>query len=261
MRFPNIYDNKVLSNTAEYFGRTDLGKVFEKCQQDEKMKGVTKIVFDLDNGFNNYEGSELLSHYHEAAYDAYMTGYCFAHILKFKEKDMDPKNANDKKKSQGRGKYHNQKPLVAAEEVKVEEAKVEQPASVVDPVTEITTKISDLKVEDQLDQWFNEKPAAKEQSHKIDYDHEFCAKYHNKVMLSQHNMTLYHLNPVEQVQESSDKDHSLICWVQIEESQGHMMADQIARQFDEYGDFNVYKDSKTSFFMEFYFLEKATVPS
>jgi len=86
--FPSVYDNKVLSSAAEYFGRTDLGKVYEKCQNDERIKGAgCKIVFDLRNGFVNYEGSELLSHYHEAAYDAYMTGYCFANILKFKEFD------------------------------------------------------------------------------------------------------------------------------------------------------------------------------
>ncbi len=31
LRFPSVYDNKVLSSAAEYFGRTDLGKVYEKC--------------------------------------------------------------------------------------------------------------------------------------------------------------------------------------------------------------------------------------
>jgi len=62
--------------------------VFEKCSNDERIKSAgAKIVFDLQNGFKNYDGQELLSHYHEAAYDAYMTGVCFAHILKFKEYD------------------------------------------------------------------------------------------------------------------------------------------------------------------------------
>jgi hypothetical protein len=36
--FPLVYDNKVLSSAAEYFGRTDLGKVFEKCLNDERIK-------------------------------------------------------------------------------------------------------------------------------------------------------------------------------------------------------------------------------
>lgn len=86
--FPLVYDNKVLSSAAEYFGRTDLGKVYEKCLNDERIKNSgMKMVFDLEHGFKNYEGSELLSHYHEAAYDAYMTGFSFANIVKFKEFD------------------------------------------------------------------------------------------------------------------------------------------------------------------------------
>jgi CAF1 family ribonuclease len=65
-----------------------LGKIYEKCTTDEKLtKGGPKIVFDVKNGFTNYEGSELLSHYHEAAYDAFMTGLSFAVCLKFKEFD------------------------------------------------------------------------------------------------------------------------------------------------------------------------------
>lgn len=89
--FPSVYDNKVLCSTAEIFSRTDLGKIYEKCLGDEKLKqSGAKIVFDVDNGFINYEGSGLLSHYHEAAYDAYMTGFAFANVLKFKEYDQGP---------------------------------------------------------------------------------------------------------------------------------------------------------------------------
>ena len=86
--FPHVYDNKVLASYAEYFGRTDLGKVYEKCTMDEKIKHNTKIAFDLKHGFTNYEGSAMLQHYHEAAYDAYMTGFSFINILKFKENDQ-----------------------------------------------------------------------------------------------------------------------------------------------------------------------------
>ena len=94
-RFPSLYDNKVLCSASEYFGRTDLGKIYEKCLQDERLKtcGV-KIGFDLEHGFKNYEGTELLSHYHEAAYDAYMTGFSYAHCLKFKEFDQGPPKKN-----------------------------------------------------------------------------------------------------------------------------------------------------------------------
>ena len=41
--------------------------------------------YDEKNGFGNYVGEAALSHYHEAAYDAYMTGFAFAHILKIRE--------------------------------------------------------------------------------------------------------------------------------------------------------------------------------
>jgi poly(A)-specific ribonuclease len=100
--FPSVYDNKVVSSAAEYFGRTDLGKVYEKCLNDEKIKAAAlKISFDLKNGFTNYEGSELLSHYHEAAYDAFMTGFAFANILKFKEFDKG-KQASGKAAAAGK---------------------------------------------------------------------------------------------------------------------------------------------------------------
>ena len=86
--FPAIYDNKVLSFASEYFSRTDLGKIYEKCLADDRLKNSgASIAFDLEGGFKNYEGTELLSHYHEAAYDAYMTGFAFAHVIKFKETD------------------------------------------------------------------------------------------------------------------------------------------------------------------------------
>lgn len=54
-----------------------------------------KFKFDIENGFSNYEGTQLLSHYHEAAYDGYMTGIAFGHVLKMKEID-DSKFAGKK---------------------------------------------------------------------------------------------------------------------------------------------------------------------
>jgi hypothetical protein len=38
----------------------------------------------------------LLSHYHEAAYDAYMTGVAFGHVLKIKEIDDNKFNSKSK---------------------------------------------------------------------------------------------------------------------------------------------------------------------
>jgi poly(A)-specific ribonuclease len=86
-RFPKTYDTKVLAFNSKHFFKTSLGQVYEKCGADEKHKHNIKFVFDLKNGFSNYEGTELLSHYHEAAYDAYMTGVVFGHVLKAKEID------------------------------------------------------------------------------------------------------------------------------------------------------------------------------
>lgn len=54
-------------------------------------------MFDLKNGFKNYEGTTLLSHYHEAAYDAYMTGVAFGHVLKIKEIDDIKFNSKNEK--------------------------------------------------------------------------------------------------------------------------------------------------------------------
>lgn len=38
-------------------------------------------------------------------------------------------------------------------------------------------------------------------------------------------------------------------------------ADKLSHRLGEFGDFNVFKDSQSSFFMEFYFLEPDRVPS
>jgi hypothetical protein len=39
------------------------------------------------------------------------------------------------------------------------------------------------------------------------------------------------------------------------------MADSLAKRFADFGDFNLTKDSKNSFFIEFYFIEPSIVPS
>ena len=84
-KFPHTYDNKVYAKNCKLFYRTSLGELYDKCTNDEKLKHNLKFRFDVFNGFGNYEGTALLSHYHEAAYDAHMTGLVFAHTLKFKE--------------------------------------------------------------------------------------------------------------------------------------------------------------------------------
>lgn len=59
-----------------------MGKVYEKCDYDKRLKDILK--FSFDPRFSNYDGANLSSHYHEAGYDALMTGIIFAKILKYK---------------------------------------------------------------------------------------------------------------------------------------------------------------------------------
>jgi hypothetical protein len=82
--FPNTFDNKVLAYQCGQFGRTSLGDLFDKCTNDAKFKDLCLFRFDTVNGCCNYEGTQMLSHYHEAAYDAHMTGVVFQTILQMK---------------------------------------------------------------------------------------------------------------------------------------------------------------------------------
>ena len=98
-------------------------------------------------------------------------------------------------------------------------------------------------------------------SAKIKYEHVFASKYLNKVMLSPYTMEFYNLNPTKQFEDDVDeKDNSKILWVQMEDSIEET-ADRLSHRLGEFGDFNIFKDSQSSFFMEFYFLEPDTVPS
>jgi hypothetical protein len=47
-------DTKVLSFKSDYFGKTVLGKIYEKCSEDKKLKDILKFSFDIKNGFTNY---------------------------------------------------------------------------------------------------------------------------------------------------------------------------------------------------------------
>lgn len=87
-RFPYTYDTKVLAYNSKAFYNTSLGQVYEKCTEDDKFKSNLRCKYDTKNQCSNYAGQALLSHYHEAAYDAHMTGVVFAHILKHKEIEL-----------------------------------------------------------------------------------------------------------------------------------------------------------------------------
>ena len=85
--FPAVYDTKVLSDNADYFGKTTLGKVYDKCEKDKRLYDILQVRFDTQNQFLAYHGEGAESRCHEAAYDAFMTGYIFAKIAKYKEID------------------------------------------------------------------------------------------------------------------------------------------------------------------------------
>ena len=85
--FPRIYDTKVLSCQADYFGKTILGNVYEKTRDDKRLADLLRFKYDVAQGFVNYDAANVNSHAHEAAYDAVMTGYAFAKILKYKQVD------------------------------------------------------------------------------------------------------------------------------------------------------------------------------
>ena len=81
--------------------------MYEKCTNDDKFKGNLRCKYDTQSGCGNYEGTALLSHYHEAAYDAHMTGVVFMHILKHKEIELARILARKGKKG-ANNQHHNQ---------------------------------------------------------------------------------------------------------------------------------------------------------
>lgn len=91
----------MLAFNSKAFFKTGLGDLFEQVTNDDKYKKNLQFKFDLKNGLSNYDGTNMLSHYHEAAYDAHMTGVVFGHILKLKEIDNAKyqSSKNDKKDS------------------------------------------------------------------------------------------------------------------------------------------------------------------
>lgn len=90
----------MLCQNSRHFFKTTLGILYEKCTTDENYKNMLKFNFDRRNECTNYDGTDLLSHYHEAAYDAHMTGLVFACVIKRKELDFTEaakKQAQNKK--------------------------------------------------------------------------------------------------------------------------------------------------------------------
>lgn len=80
-------------------------------------------------------------------------------------------------------------------------------------------------------------------------------------MLSQYTQQYYILDPKRQ-DEDSEKDYSMIIWIQMNEQVADgKMADELSNMFSDFGDFNLYKDSQSSFYIEFYYIEPKFIPS
>ncbi len=92
----------MLATGAEYFGRTTVEKIFEKCVTDNRLRFLTSVSFDFSHGFTRYENSGIQSFAHEAAYDAYMTGVCFAYIMRYKELNIEKEKGNGNSANKGR---------------------------------------------------------------------------------------------------------------------------------------------------------------
>jgi len=213
--FPYTFDTKVLAFNSKHFFKTALGTVYEKCTTDEKHKNNLKFRFDLKNGFGNYDGTSLLSHYHEAAYDAYMTGVAFGTILKIKEIDdikfMEKKAQKDPSLKAG---------LKSAKQLKNS------------PV--------DLSVR-YPNTWVN----------KLMMDAFGSERYYNLV-------PELHLAFVK-TQEDNAEFPTTVHLTFKSGFIGTMTAKDVSKMFMEYGDFYLFKDTKDSVFMEFFFLDKEMV--
>ena len=74
----------MIANKSKHFFPSGLGEIYQKCLTNEKYKDNIRVDFDLQGGFVRYHGQHM-TFYHEAAYDAHMTGVAFVHALKIME--------------------------------------------------------------------------------------------------------------------------------------------------------------------------------
>ena len=96
---------------------------------------------------------------------------------------------------------------------------------------------------------------------RLNFSHPHALKHYNKVMLSQFTSQYYILDPSRQ-DEDTERDFAMIVWVQMEQDcTNDRMADEMAHKLSDFGDFNVFKDSQNSLYLEFYHIEPAVVPS
>lgn len=100
-----------------------------------------------------------------------------------------------------------------------------------------------------------------ERDPRLNLGHAFAQKFHNKVMLSQYTKEYYILDPSKQSEET-EKDFSNIVWIEFDESAAAKGAnvDVLASLLSDFGDFNVFKDTHNSIYLEFFYFEPEAVP-
>ena len=212
------FDTKVLSFKADYLGKTVLGKIYEKCQEDKRLKDVLNFEYDKKNGFVNYLGSGVADCYHEAAFDAMMTGYVYAKILKYKEIDeIYLKNRQDKKIKNGGNK---------------KDEKQSDPSLLKDT--------------------------------SLDMSHYFPKSHMNKVMMNQFdNCCCFGLDPAKPDKASiqAQERHKDVVWILFRDDYevDDLAAETISDIFSKFGDFHVYKDTRKSVILNFYYFDKTHV--
>ena len=91
---------------------------------------------------------------------------------------------------------------------------------------------------------------------------EYAKKYLNKVMLNQYDGgRMFSLDP-EVHASTNDKNFGDTAWLSFEKSIEQIGGiEQLAKLFEEYGDFNTFKDSDNSCFIEFFIYEPSKVQS
>lgn len=77
--FPVMYDTKAMAETLGFFTQTTLNAMSNKCTSDKKFQNYLEFEYDLTSGFDKYISKTAL---HEAGYDSYITGVCFASFVK-----------------------------------------------------------------------------------------------------------------------------------------------------------------------------------
>jgi hypothetical protein len=216
-RFPSTFDTKVLSFKADYFGKTVLGKVYEKCQEDKRLKDILGFCYDDANGFVNYMGSSLQDCYHEAAFDAMMTGYVFAKILKYKEIDeIYHKNRQDKK-------------VPKSSEKKDKDKDSTDPALLRDTQLDISHHFFKSNINKVMMNQFDN-----------------CCCF-----------GLDPAKPDKASAQSAEKHPEIIWMEFKEELEADdLSAETISHMFSNFGDFHVFKDTSKSCILNFYYFDK-----